>query len=98
MDDRTLTKKSSRRNIFSRRDIIISGGVIGVASALGLPLIAEKANAQAAKSMRDDAKILNNALYYEHQAIWAYSFAAGKLTNTEVGKTVLALALRNQKS
>ncbi|MBW4477932.1 MAG: ferritin-like domain-containing protein [Tolypothrix brevis GSE-NOS-MK-07-07A] len=96
MDDRTLTKKSSRRNIFSRRDIIINGGVIGVASALGLPLIAEKANAQPAKNMRDDVKILNNALYYEHQAIWAYSFAAGKLTNTDVGKTVLALALRNQ--
>ncbi|MCV3211947.1 ferritin-like domain-containing protein [Plectonema radiosum NIES-515] len=96
MDDRALTKKSSRRNIFSRRDIIISGGVIGVASALGLPLIAEKADAQPAKNMRDDVKILNNALYYEHQAIWAYSFAAGKLTNTDVGKAVLALALRNQ--
>lgn len=96
MDDRALTKKSSRRNIFSRRDIIISGAVMGVGSALGLPLIAEKANAQPAKNMRDDVKILDNALYYEHQAIWAYSFAAGKLTNTDVGKAVLALALRNQ--
>ncbi|MEH2275583.1 MAG: DUF4439 domain-containing protein [Nostoc sp.] len=45
--------------------------------------------------MWNDAKILNNALYYEHQAIWAYG-TAGKLTTTEVGKAVLALALRNQ--
>ncbi|MGB7273103.1 MAG: ferritin-like domain-containing protein, partial [Geitlerinemataceae cyanobacterium] len=37
-----------------------------------------------------------NALYYEHQAIWAYGFAATKLSDTDVGKTVLALALRNQ--
>jgi rubrerythrin len=96
MDDSTLSQKFSRRNIFSRRDIIIGGAVVGVGSTLGLPLIAEKADARPAKNMRDDLKILNNALYYEHQAIWAYSFAAGKLTNTDVGKTVLALALRNQ--
>jgi rubrerythrin len=38
---------------------------------------------------------LNNALYYEHQAIWAYQFAATKLSDTEVGRAVLALAKRN---
>ncbi len=43
-----------------------------------------------------DAKVLNNALFYEHQAIWAYSFAAGKLSQTNVGKAVLQIALANQ--
>lgn len=45
---------------------------------------------------QNDLEILNNALYAEHQAIWAYDFAAGKLSNTDVGKAVLALALENQ--
>jgi rubrerythrin len=91
-----LTKQSSRRSIFSRREVIVSGAVAGVAGALSLPLLSEKAEAQSGSAKRNDAKILNDALYYEHQAIWAYSFAAGKLTNTDVGKAVLALALRNQ--
>ena len=43
-----------------------------------------------------DIKVLNNALFYEHQAIWAYGFAAGKLTNSNVGKAVLVTALANQ--
>ncbi|MEH2454201.1 DUF4439 domain-containing protein [Nostoc sp.] len=80
----------------SRRALIVSGAVGGIATALGLPLIAQKADARTTSSGRNDAKILNNALYYEHQAIWAYSAAAGKLSTTEVGKAVLALALRNQ--
>ncbi|MEH1817985.1 MAG: ferritin-like domain-containing protein [Nostoc sp.] len=84
-----LSKKSSRRGV------IVSGAVGGIATALGLPLIAQKADALTTAG-RNDIKILNNALYYEHQAIWAYGAAAGKLTSTEVGKTVLALALRNQ--
>lgn len=91
-----LTKKSSRRSIFSRREVVVSGAIAGVAGALGLPLLAQKAEAGSSSAQQNDIKILNNALYYEHQAIWAYSFAAGKLTNTDVGKTVLALALRNQ--
>jgi rubrerythrin len=91
-----FTRKSSRRSIFSRREVIVTGAVAGVAGALSLPLLAEKAEASSGSAKRNDAKILNNALYYEHQAIWAYSFAAGKLTNTDVGKAVLALALRNQ--
>lgn len=44
----------------------------------------------------NDTEVLNNALYYEHQGIWAYDFAAGKLSDTAVGKAVLALALENQ--
>ncbi|MEH2260908.1 DUF4439 domain-containing protein [Nostoc sp.] len=85
-----FSKKSSRRGV------IVSGAVGGIATALGLPLIAQKADARTTTAGRNDVKILNNALYYEHQAIWAYGAAAGKLTNTEVGKAVLALALRNQ--
>ncbi|AFY34565.1 ferritin-like domain-containing protein [Calothrix sp. PCC 7507] len=85
-----FTKKSSRRQV------LVSGAIAGVASAFGLPLIAEKVDAQSPINKQNDLKILNGALYYEHQAIWAYSFAAGKLTTTDVGKAVLALALRNQ--
>jgi len=44
----------------------------------------------------NDAEILNGALYYEHQAIWAYSAAAGELSDSDVGKAVLAIALANQ--
>jgi rubrerythrin len=43
-----------------------------------------------------DLEILNHALYYEHQGIWAYDFAAGKLSDTNAGKAVLSLALENQ--
>jgi rubrerythrin len=80
----------------SRRGVVVSGAIAGFATALGLPLIGEKASAKESSAKRNDIKILNNALYYEHQAIWAYSFGAGKLTNTDVGKAVLAVALRNQ--
>jgi rubrerythrin len=94
--ENTESKKLNQRSIFSRRSVIVSGAVVGAATALGLPLIGEKASAQSSSVKRNDIKVLNNALFYEHQAIWAYSFAAGKLTDTEVGKAVLALALRNQ--
>ena len=86
-----------RRRGVSRRDVLVTGGMAGVAggivSALGLPMFTERADAA---SSGGDIKILNNALFYEHQAIWAYSFAAGKLSNTDVGKAVLAIALANQ--
>ena len=45
---------------------------------------------------QNDLEILNHALYYEHQGIWAYDFAAGKLSQTDVGKAVMAIALENQ--
>ncbi|CAN1211415.1 ferritin-like domain-containing protein [Tumidithrix helvetica PCC 7403] len=80
----------------SRRQLIKAGifGAVGIAgvsvasTAIAMP--SNKANA------KDDIKILNNALFYEHQAIWAYSLAAGKLTGSNVGKAVLAIALANQ--
>ncbi len=85
-----------RRKGVSRRDVLVTGGMAGVAggivSALGLPMFTGRADAASG----GDIKILNNALFYEHQAIWAYSFAAGKLSNTDVGKAVLAIALANQ--
>lgn len=93
----TLAKRSSQRsNIVSRRGILVTGAIAGVAGALGIPALAQRATAASDGDKKNDIDILNNALFYEHQAIWAYDFAAGKLTSTDVGKAVLTLALRNQ--
>ncbi|WP_218079432.1 ferritin-like domain-containing protein [Anthocerotibacter panamensis] len=73
----------------SRRHILGTGLLtLGAAATAALP-----AHAQATAS---DVAILNAALDLEHQAIWAYGVAAGKLSDTPVGKTILTLALRNQ--
>jgi rubrerythrin len=96
----SLARPSRRTRTVSRREVLVTGAMAGVAggvaSAFSIPLFANRADAASATDKKNDAKILNNALYYEHQAIWAYSFAAGKLTNTDVGKAVLAIALANQ--
>jgi rubrerythrin len=80
----------------SRRQLIKVGlfGAMGVASAAAVPEV--MAMMPKKKDVMSDIKVLNNALFYEHQAIWAYGFAAGKLTNSNVGKAVLAIALANQ--
>jgi hypothetical protein len=44
----------------------------------------------------NDIQILNRALGFENRGVWAYSFAAGKLSTSEVGKTVLELGLQNR--
>jgi ferritin-like protein len=44
----------------------------------------------------NDIQILNQALFFENRAVWAYNFAAGKLSTSEVGKTVLELGLQNR--
>src|SRR5215472_3270821 len=44
----------------------------------------------------NDIQILNRALFFENRGVWAYGFAAGKLSKTEVGKTVLELGLQNR--
>ncbi len=75
----------------SRRDLIKTG-LISV-SAFGGIALAQEAFARPVKA---DAKILNIALFYEHQAIWAYGFAAPKLSDSAVGKAVLEVALANQ--
>jgi len=91
-----LNSKFARRQGLSRRQTLVAGAVTGVAGVLSIPLLANKAEAQPTSAKKNDIKVLNNALYYEHQAIWAYGFAAGKLTSTEVGKAVLGVALANQ--
>ena len=91
-----MSKTRHTYNLRSRRAALAGGAIAGLAGALGISLLGEKAIAATPDDNKNDAAILNNALFYEHQAIWAYTFAAGKLTNTDVGKAVLALALRNQ--
>lgn len=76
----------------SNRRTLIQSGILGLA-ALGGISVAQQA---VAKSDKGDAKILNIALFYEHQAIWAYGFAAPKLSESAVGKAVLEIALANQ--
>jgi hypothetical protein len=44
----------------------------------------------------NDIQILNRALHFENRGVWAYGFAAGKLSTSEVGKTVLELGLQNR--
>jgi len=44
----------------------------------------------------NDTEILNRALFFENRGIWAYRFAADKLSASEVGRTVLALADQNR--
>ena len=80
----------------SRRQLIQAGifGAVGIASAAAVPSVLATTGGKG--DAANDIKILNNALYYEHQAIWAYGFAAPKLSQTNVGKAVLAIALANQ--
>jgi rubrerythrin len=83
----------------SRRNMLATGAVAGLAAAFAIPAVADIAAAatptSTAQAKKNDITVLNNGLYYEHQAIWAYNFAAGKLTNTAVGKAVLAVASAN---
>ncbi len=94
-------QSAPRPRRLSRRNLL-STGLMAASSAgvLVFPTLAQQANAQMGqgmgKSNKSDIDVLNNALFYEHQAIWAYGAAAGKLTSTNVGKAVLAIALRNQ--
>jgi rubrerythrin len=81
-------------NSLSRRKMLVSGAIAGLSGALTLSAI--KPSQATSDNNSHDAKILNNALYYEHQAIWAYGVAVGKLTNSDVGNTVKMIALKNQ--
>ena len=42
----------------------------------------------------NDIQILNRALFFENRGVWAYNFAADKLSTSQVGKTVLELGCR----
>lgn len=76
----------------SRRELLKSSLLAGVGAAFAV----NGMSAIPAMAAANDAAILNGALDLEHQAIWAYSVAATKLSNTDVGNTVKALAVRNQ--
>jgi hypothetical protein len=78
----------------SRRGMLSGSVAAGVATAFAIPAVATQKSTTAQKN---DIAVLNNGLYYEHQAIWAYKFAAGKLTSTAVGQAVLAVASANLK-
>lgn len=80
----------------SRRQILAGGAIAGLSGAIGLSLLKPRPAMASEEDVANDIGILNTALYYEHQAIWAYGFAAPQLSETEVGQAVLALALRNQ--
>src|SRR5512146_3113963 len=45
---------------------------------------------------QNDISVLNESLFFEHRGVWAYGFAAKKLSTTNVGKAVLELGLENQ--
>jgi hypothetical protein len=45
---------------------------------------------------RNDIVVLNRSLHFENQGVWAYGFAAAKLSKSEVGQAVLALGLENR--
>ncbi|WP_017328430.1 ferritin-like domain-containing protein [Synechococcus sp. PCC 7336] len=61
-------------------------------TALGLAGLSSRPSAA---QSNDDIPILNAAIDLEHQAIWAYAVAAGKLSDNVIGKTILSLATRN---
>lgn len=44
---------------------------------------------------QNDIKIMNRALFFENRGVWAYRTAAPKLSGSDVGKAVLALAGEN---
>jgi rubrerythrin len=90
---------SSTARRMSRRGVVLGGAIAGVTTALGLaarPSEASFTDRQRARDAANDARILNGALFYEHEAIWAYGAAAPALSDTAVGQAVLALALKNQ--
>jgi hypothetical protein len=45
---------------------------------------------------RNDIEVLNRDLFFEHRGVWAYGFAATKLSKSDVGQAVLALGLENR--
>lgn len=99
LDLNSMPTRRSKKFSKARRELLVNGAIagLGVAGAVGLQsLFAGASDAAPPKDKASDISILNNALFYEHQAIWAYNFAAGKLTNTDVGKAVLAIALDNK--
>ncbi len=104
--------ESAARQAFSRRGVLFTGLSVGVASIIGCSKSASNpptepisgaapsptavAQGSPQDHVKGDIAILNGAIDLENQGIWAYGAAGGKLSKTEVGKTILTLALRNQ--
>lgn len=83
---------------YTRRDLLKDGILAGI-TAVGAATLFEVPSFAADKGSKPgsgDLGILQAALDLEHQGIWAYGVAAPKLSKTDVGKTILALALRNR--
>jgi rubrerythrin len=95
-DNFDLSQMRSRRSkVLSRRGILVGGTIAGLSSAIGLSALSAGSSQALGMAASGDAEVLNQALFYEHQAIWAYQFAAGKLSNSNVGQAVLAVAQGN---
>ncbi|MBF2035854.1 MAG: ferritin-like domain-containing protein [Leptolyngbyaceae cyanobacterium T60_A2020_046] len=94
MTDLNQSHLAHRTDALSRRKVVVGGAIAGFAGALGLSAVTARPS-QAAHNAKN-IEILNIALYYEHQAIWAYGAAAGLLSDSDVGRAVLAVALENQ--
>jgi len=103
------SSKPSLIKTFSRRGFVTSGAIAGAATALTLTACNNKADVPATSTVvpkpseaspkqaeAGDLVILNAAIDLENQGIWAYGVAGGKLSQTNVGKAVLALGLRNR--
>ncbi len=82
----------SQSKAFSRRQMLVAGTIGGVAAAVFIPRLAEASSDDKA----NDLAVISRGHYYEQQAIWAYNVAGSKLSNSDVGKAVLAVALANQ--
>ncbi len=95
-DNFDLSLMPSRRGkTLSRRGILMGGTIAGLSGAIGLSALSAGSSQAAGMTASNDAEVLNKALFYEHQAIWAYQFAAGKLSSSNVGQAVLAVAKNN---
>ncbi|MEC4805232.1 MAG: DUF4439 domain-containing protein [Jaaginema sp. PMC 1079.18] len=90
----------------SRRRLMIGGAIAGFTGSLGLaaltPRFARAGDRMSGNmdmdmdmAIANDIEILNGALYYENQAIWAYQTAAGALSKTDVGQAVMQIAVAN---
>lgn len=88
----------------SRRRLMKVGAIAGFTGSFGLAALTPRL-ARAGEGMggsmdmdmaiANDIEILNGALYYENQAIWAYQTAAGALSKTDVGQAVMKIAVAN---
>ncbi|PSN20140.1 DUF4439 domain-containing protein [filamentous cyanobacterium CCP5] len=80
----------------SRRRLMVGGAIAGLAGSAGLAALNPRKARAGHDAAASDVEVLNGALYYEHQAIWAYSAAAAELSDSDVGQAVLNIALANQ--